>query len=311
MAAKTDMERVALFKEMTYHTIGDPYVAPGQLQFNQSATKGKQLLPGGGKDKSALNVGYFSDFGRVFEGEGYADPVKMRQVRRTEEAKKRLGKDWIPSSTTKKPFGLGSYYGTFAGPIPHFEGIARGGSDYKQPGKNFYTNPGKLGTGYGYLGVTLGKYPEYKSEPYERNLQLASKENEAAKSKLTGKGSFYLNMHPQSYFDTNPYKGGSMVGTRDQSAGSANDIKPFRPSNPGKLPGGSHQGTFDPFPAHARDPYVIKNINRVTDIVNSSGKKYVPIPGPKSAPINSVLHQNILRSVNSQNYRTVSSIMSY
>jgi hypothetical protein len=31
---KTDMERVGLFKEMTYHTIGDKYKRPGDSKFS-------------------------------------------------------------------------------------------------------------------------------------------------------------------------------------------------------------------------------------------------------------------------------------
>jgi len=49
--------------------------------------------------------------------------------------------------------GIGSYYGTLSGPIPALSPQVKPPKDYKAPGKNFYTNPGKKGTGYGYVVV--------------------------------------------------------------------------------------------------------------------------------------------------------------
>ena len=45
--------------------------------------------------------------------------------------------------------GLGSHYGTLTGPIQAFSPGQRQRKQYKPPGKNFYTNPGKDGTGFG------------------------------------------------------------------------------------------------------------------------------------------------------------------
>jgi hypothetical protein len=45
--------------------------------------------------------------------------------------------------------GLGSHYGTLAGPIGAFSPTEKSRGAYKSPGKNFYTNPGKQGTGFG------------------------------------------------------------------------------------------------------------------------------------------------------------------
>ena len=72
--------------------------------FNEAAGKGKQLLPGGSKDKSALQHGYFnSKFDRVFEGEAYTDPVKIRRQHRIKEAQKNIGKPFLPSNGDKRP----------------------------------------------------------------------------------------------------------------------------------------------------------------------------------------------------------------
>jgi len=71
--------------------------------FNESAGRGKQMLPGGRKAKSALPSGYFSDkFSRILDGESYTDPVKMRRQDRMKETQKNIGKPFLPSSGEKK-----------------------------------------------------------------------------------------------------------------------------------------------------------------------------------------------------------------
>jgi len=46
---------------------------------------------------------------------------------------------------------IGSYHGTLSGPVPAFSPQVKPPKEYKSPGKNLYTNPGKKGTGYGYV----------------------------------------------------------------------------------------------------------------------------------------------------------------
>ena len=95
--AKTDMERIGVFSQSGYTTIGDPYRSPssGKWQsfcsfnlsaltiicalifiqifwqlgtFNESAMKGKQMLIGGTKAKTATQSGYFGkSFDRIQE----------------------------------------------------------------------------------------------------------------------------------------------------------------------------------------------------------------------------------------------------
>ena len=59
-------------------------------------------------------------------------------------------------------------------------------------------------------------------------------------------------------------------------------------------PGGLKAGTFDPYPGHSVDPYKVR-VTRPVHVVNKSGKIFTPSPGPKSAPVNSVLHQNVTK----------------
>lgn len=69
--------------------------------------------------------------------------------------------------------GAGSHYGTFAGPVSTFSPVAKPKKPYMSPGRNFTTNPGKKGTGYGYVNVVIGKPQTYSSEPYDRAKELA------------------------------------------------------------------------------------------------------------------------------------------
>ncbi|XP_028932201.1 UPF0602 protein C4orf47 homolog isoform X2 [Ornithorhynchus anatinus] len=170
---KSDMDRIGLFSEMEYITVGDRYVSHYNRPFNEAASKKKQMLPGGTKVMSDLQPGYFEPhFIRTFEGEGYTNMNQLRRRYLLEETKKNLGKAFLPSSGEKKPSGLGSYYGTIGGPCPFFSGQAKVRDRYVAPGKNIYTNPGKKGTGYGYPNLTIGKQLSHSSDFYD-----ASKDN--------------------------------------------------------------------------------------------------------------------------------------
>jgi hypothetical protein len=68
--------------------------------------------------------------------------------------------------------GAGNHYGTFSGPVDAFSPVNKGKKSYKSPGRNFTTNPPKKGTGYGYLGVTIGATPKYTPDPYERAKEI-------------------------------------------------------------------------------------------------------------------------------------------
>lgn len=307
---KNDMERVGVFQEMGYVSIGDKYKPHGSIQFNQSAAKGKQILPGGSKSRTALQTGYFSDnFTRIMEAEAYTDPIKIRRQHRLKEGQRNIGKPFLPSSGDKQPSGLGSHYGTLAGPIQAFSPGARPRRQYKPPGKNFYTNPGKDGTGFGYVGVTIGSYHKHQPDEYDRARDSHKKITEAHRKALKG-GPFKLNMAANPYFDENPYRSDRPLGSAKKSGGTRVDVKPFKPSSPGKEPAGMKAGTFDPYPSHSSDPYNVK-VTRKVNVVNKSGRIFTPSAGPKSAPVNSVVNQNVMKSVNSQNYRSLTSVMAF
>lgn len=78
-----------------------------QGPFNESAQKNKQILCGGAKKKSALQAGYFDpQFKRIFEKEALTDLIKIQRQYRIQQAKKNLGKAFLPSSGEKKPLSI-------------------------------------------------------------------------------------------------------------------------------------------------------------------------------------------------------------
>jgi hypothetical protein len=105
-ASNNDMNRVGLFKEMGYITVQDPYVPASKFNFNEAASKGKQILPGPAKKRvTGLQDGYFTkQFPRVFEKEAYSDPIGTRRRQRRDEAKKNItDKPFITFQGEKKP----------------------------------------------------------------------------------------------------------------------------------------------------------------------------------------------------------------
>jgi len=239
---KTDMERVGLFKEQGYHTINDRYpkIDPATVPFNQSAYKQRQMLPGGSKTKvEGLQSGYFEPtFKRIMEKEAYNDPVKNRRQHRITSQKKNLGGAFVPASGEKKPSGVGSFYGTMTGPgkLEAFSAAIRPREKKSEMKKNFYTNPGQKGTGYGYLNVTIGKYVENGVDPYDRAAAIRQKQAKDAKDKIRG-GSFKTISAPQPTFDANPYKTDKHFPAKVKPK-TPPPSKPFKYPTPGLASGG-------------------------------------------------------------------------
>ncbi|KAM4810573.1 cilia-and flagella-associated protein 96 isoform 2-T3 [Rhinophrynus dorsalis] len=302
---KTDMERIGLFSELGYISIGDKYVPPSSKPFNEAASKNRQIIPGGSKSMANTLGGYFDpQFKRVFEGESYSDPLKQRRLYRIQQSKKNVGKAFIPSSGEKKPSGVGSFYGTIGGPVPAFGAELKKRKAYTAPGKNFYTNPTKLGTGYGYPNLTIGKPYAYSPDGYDVSREQM-KEFERHKAKFKG-GAFRLNLHPKEYFDANPFYSDKHLPPLREKTKKKESVKPFKPSSPAKEAGGMKAGTFDPYPTHSNDPYAAKPAKTAI----KERKTFHPPAGPRSYPIQSILASNVIRSVNPVNYKTVN-LMSY
>jgi len=322
-ANKTDMERIGLFSEQGYTTLGDRYpkTDPRSKPFFEAAYKGKQMLPGGSKTRSALQAGYFdSSFKRVMEKESYTDSIKNRRLDRIAEDKKKISpKAFLPSSYTKKPSGKGNTYGTFAGTHKSFSPNLKPGKPYVTHGRNFTTTPGKKGTGYGYVNVTFQKYNEHSIEPYEAARETRRQNMNEHKGEMKG-GSFKLGMHPKSLFDQNIYRSDRKLNSKGSQSGSSSKplvVKiPFRPSNPARKIAGCKAGTFGDYPKHSADPYI--PVNQVLKVLQNKQNKatssrgiFHPQPGPKSIPTKSVLEQNVIRAMNRNNYKNVKTMLAF
>jgi len=323
-ASKTDMERIGVFSEMGYISLGDRYPKsdPRSKPFNEAAYKGKQMLPGGSKTRSALQAGYFQGtFNRIMEKEAYTDAIKQRRQGRIANNKKNItSRAFLPSSNTKRASGLGSTFGTFAGTHKSFAPNPRPTPSYKTPGRNFTTTPGKKGTGYGYGSVTFAAYPEHSIEPYDQARVQRRKDLSDHNAKVKGQ-SFKLGMHPTAYFDRNVYKTDKQVkGKSKDTIGSSKLIvkTPFRPANPAKRIAGCKAGTFGDYPKHSEDPYIPGS--RVMQTLQQKLTKntpsktrgiFHPSPGPKSIPTKSVMDYNVNLAMNKDNFKTMKTQLAF
>jgi hypothetical protein len=296
MAAKTDMERLGVFKELGYITIGDKYASKGNKSMNTAAEKGRQMMTSCTKARSGLQTGYFNEkFDRIMEGEAYTDIVKIRRKQRINEARRNLGKSWVPTSDTKRPSGIGSFYGCFTGRFDSFSPGQRGKDKYTSPGRNFLANPGKKGTGYGYIDVTIGTYHKNSSEPYDRPKELRKKEMDASAKKRKA-GPFKLSSHCKEFFQENPFHSDKTFPSKSAGISNKDKYKPFQPTSPGKIIGGCKAGTFSIYPEHSKDPYPpIKAAKSTKKFV---GGIFKPCPVPKSMPSRSIVSQNVQKTVN-------------
>lgn len=322
VSGKTDMERIGLFSEMGYISLGDRYpkVDPRARPFNEGAYKGKQMLPGGSKTRSALQAGYFEgNFKRIMEKESYTDSIKNRRRERLVQDKKKISnKAFLPSSFTKRPSGQGNTYGTFSGTHKSFSPNLKAGKPYLTPGRNFTTTPGKKGTGFGYVNVTFQKYNEHSIEPYDQARVLRRRDLKDHNDRMKG-GSFKLGMHPKSLFDANIYRSDRAIKLSKSAPALATKLvvkTPFRPSNPAKKIAGCKAGTFEDYPKHSADPYIPKN--KVMQVLQNKAKTtatmrgiFHPSPGPKSIPTKSVIEQNVTRTMNRNNYKAVKTVMAF
>ncbi|KAJ0002845.1 hypothetical protein NQD34_007994 [Periophthalmus magnuspinnatus] len=305
---KSDMERLGIFKEMGYISIGDKYSPPNNRPFNESAHRSRQMQAGYATQRCALQNGFFEKtYNRIFEREALNDPIRLARQYRNQQAKKILGKAFLPSNGIKKPCGSGSYYGTLSGPVEAMSPQTLPRKPHKSPGRNIMTSPGKKGSGYSYPNVTLSGIELYASDPYDRAKEILKKEVLSHHSKVKA-GPFRLNHHPKDFFQDNPYRSDRPPPQANKKLPSIKKASPvpFKPSSPSKRIGGMKAGTFDTYPSHSTDPYTIRRSKAI-----HQGPVFHPAPGPKSTPVKSIVMHNVNRIVHSANYSsTIPAVMS-
>ncbi|XP_040904660.1 UPF0602 protein C4orf47 homolog [Toxotes jaculatrix] len=296
---KSDMERLGVFKEMSYISIGDKYTSPTNRPFNESAYHSRQMQVGVARGRCALQSGFFDkSFKRIFEREALSDPLRLARQNRIQQAKKNLGKAFLPCNSVKKPGGLGSYYGTLSGPVEAMSPLSVAQKAHRSPGRNIVTSPPKKGSGYSYPNVTLSKTELYASDPYDGAKDVLKKEAAMHRSKIRY-GPFKLNLHPRDYFQGNPYHSDKPLSPAYKPLPPAQKVPPlpFKPPSPSKRIGGMKAGTFDTYPSHSADPFIIRHPKRT-----NQEPVFRPAPGPKTTPVKSIISINVKRSVHSANY---------
>ncbi|KAF0039291.1 hypothetical protein F2P81_007526 [Scophthalmus maximus] len=161
---------------LTSHAIAGP--------FNESAYRSRQMQAGMAIQRCALQNGFFDkSYKRIFEHEALSDPLRLTRQNRIKQAKKNLGKAFIPCHGVKKP----------------------------------------------YPNVTLSITELYASDPYD----------------------------------------------------GAKDVLKI---------GGMKAGTFDTYPPHSADPFIIRRSK-----LTNQEPIFRPAPGPKSTPVKSIITVNVNR----------------
>ncbi|MEQ2270731.1 hypothetical protein XENORESO_010583 [Xenotaenia resolanae] len=101
---KSDMERLGVFMEMSYISVGDKYTSTNSRPFNESAYQSRQMQAGVTKQLCALQSGFFDkSFKRIFEKEALSEPLRLARRNRMQQAKRNIDKAFLPCSGTKKP----------------------------------------------------------------------------------------------------------------------------------------------------------------------------------------------------------------
>lgn len=126
--------------------------------------------------------------------------------------------------------------------------------------------------------------------------------------RLMKDGAFRLNLYPREYFDVNPYHDEGPLAPLKKLPPQKPIQIAFKPSSPGKKPGGMKAGTFDPFPTYTAEPYVVKGVKPIT--TNKQGRIYNCASTTRSRPIRSIMAANVEKSLNVTNYKDPQ-LMSY
>ncbi|KAA3680283.1 uncharacterized protein DEA37_0014849 [Paragonimus westermani] len=308
---KPDLQRLGVFKEMSYHTIGDPYV-PFQFTPYVQRTNPRGVppmyLPGGySKTKAANSDGYFAPFKSAHIGDGVMKYVDiMRQMRKVEKSK-RIGQgEWIPSGSTKLRSGTGSLYGNLKERSDAFDPAVKVIPKLHEP-RNFYTSPGKKGTGYGYVDVCINPYPKW--QPDDNPVEVVYQRADHV-AKLKDRRPFISTCRSLGAFDGNPWAKGDPLapgGPIPMAFGVAGlpkstQIEPiFVPSHPAKKDGGMKDGTLSKFPEYSSEPYIQPSKVIKEDKSKFVGGRWIPNPGTALViPTPSIVDKNTVLHINSK-----------
>lgn len=139
-------------------------------------------------------------------------------------------------------------YGLFSA-FPHGSEPPQQGRPLSSGPKNFYTKSGNSGT--------LGKYPEYMSDPYERKADLLKQHRKRQRDKCL-KGAFKTTVYGSKNFgglrDTFGCDREFTEKTRPVTYAGIRHERPFLPTNEAKHFGKHPQHAADPVPSDPKRP---------------------------------------------------------
>ena len=317
---KPALKTLGVFSQPPYSS--DPYVDPNpNIHRDKPNANLRPMYCAGGhpKTRAGNSDGYFEAFKRGFEGEAYTDYIALQRAWQRANDIKRIGKEWIPSSVGKKRSGVGSPFGNFTAIIP---ALSTEQVELTKPIElhNFYTNPGKKGTGYGYPNVAINPLPEWKPGDVmcsDLNAVSMKEVNEKHQEMCLGRKVFISQNASGRAFDPNPYAGGDPLapgGPVKQVFGV--DAFPkdmiigptFYPPNPPKRDGGCKAGTINKYPEYTNEPF--KEMSKIL----AEQSKVKPIEGNKEwiptsdtaieKPTMSVINRNVDLAINNVTRKT-------
>jgi hypothetical protein len=256
--------------------------------------------------KSAAKDGYFADFNRTFEKEPLHDAVRGRRQEALKKKTRMLAGPYKPASPVKKMGSSGSHAGTFSGVHKYFSREEARKGPAKKESRNFLTNPGKEGSGYGFPNVTIGKAPEYKTSAY--NAQQTQARKDAATHRRAVRGGPFKAAAPDApqgakgFFEPNPFVPSKVQGKPKAQKPAAKITVPFYPNKPlGTMEsGGNNHSTFAAF------TYVGEKAKARPSGPKPPAPVFKPVSNVKSAPSSSVVVTNVKRSVNMSNASRIS-----
>lgn len=318
------------FGPAAFNCIGDPYSDP-KMKGTHGMSKGRrQFLTTPGKRGQTSNaIGYGPlEFKPMFlpGKDQYQDPHKpMSAVRKAGKDKFRTINGFGYSSPMKRSSGLGDDQATFRGQIEHLpdgtyvEKGVRGKIEVDVIAtRNIQTSPGKRG-GYGYAGTLLGGNVEYVASQYDAYQEMERKDHKKHQAKMGERKPFVSTAKRIECFDSNEHCAASKVFALDEGVKlrpkdqedemnpkeraefrGQDQMKIFRPSSPPKA---GHNGTLNPFPEAAPEPFdehvirraqlparrqpVMRQMAGMSEAIRER-KPFRPSSGPRSALTRSV-----------------------
>ncbi|KAM7542583.1 hypothetical protein Aperf_G00000017874 [Anoplocephala perfoliata] len=256
---KPALKTFGVFSQPEYYS--EPYVNPDPSPFRakiRPQLRPMYLAGGYSKSRAANTDGYFEPFKRGFEGED-----QIQHARSHAET----GKKWIPPPIGQKRCGIGSPFGNFTTVIPAVDNGTKEEYEVAKELRNFYTNPGKKGTGYGYPNVAFNPLPEWKPGEgihSDLNVDSIADENRKHFELCLGRAPFISQQAQGRMFNPNPFAGGDPLAPggppiqkfRATDASKSKTTRPiFYPPHVPKKDGGGKAGTFSKFPEYQNEPF--------------------------------------------------------